>query len=51
MKIDFVTIAWKVHFDGHGKGNFTGERQPTKAVEMQQYYYLIQKRKDELLGK
>ncbi len=42
--------AWKLHFDGHGTGSFKGERQPTQQVEMQQYYFLLQKRKAELLG-
>jgi linoleate 10R-lipoxygenase len=41
-----VSLAWKVHFDGHGKGTFEGDRQPTKPLEMQQYYYMLQKRKD-----
>uniref|UniRef100_A0A0L0MYV5 linoleate 8R-lipoxygenase n=1 Tax=Tolypocladium ophioglossoides (strain CBS 100239) TaxID=1163406 RepID=A0A0L0MYV5_TOLOC len=45
----FDASTWKVHFDGHGKGNFEGDRQPTKPMDMQRYYYLLQKRKDELL--
>lgn len=45
------SIAWKLHFDGHGKGTFTGERQPTKPMEMQEYYFQLQKRKAELLAK
>lgn len=40
-------IAWKVHFDGYGKGTFEGERMPTKIMDLQQYYYLLQKRKNE----
>ncbi|KAI1312714.1 heme peroxidase [Xylaria venustula] len=44
----FDANTWKLHFDGHGKGAFTGERQPTELVEMQQYYFLLQKRKAEL---
>ncbi|KHN98764.1 heme peroxidase [Metarhizium album ARSEF 1941] len=40
--------TWKVHFSGHGKGNFEGDRGPTKAVDMQQYYYLIKKYKSKL---
>jgi linoleate 10R-lipoxygenase len=43
--LGFDASTWKLHFDGHGKGNFEGERQPTKPMEMQQYYYLLQKRK------
>ncbi|KAI0415155.1 heme peroxidase [Xylaria grammica] len=46
----FDASTWKLHFDGHGKGAFTGERQPTEQVEMQQYYFLLKKAKDELLG-
>jgi linoleate 10R-lipoxygenase len=41
--------TWKVHFDGHGKGNFEGDREPTKRLDMQEYYYQIRKRKAELL--
>jgi linoleate 10R-lipoxygenase len=48
--LGFDASTWKLHFDGHGKGNFTGERQPTKPMEMQQYYFMLQKRKAELLG-
>ncbi|KAI0555851.1 heme peroxidase [Xylaria curta] len=46
----FDASTWKLHFDGHGKGNFAGERQPTKAMEMQQYYFSLQKRTEELLS-
>ncbi|KAI1259137.1 heme peroxidase [Xylariaceae sp. FL1019] len=46
----FDASTWKVHFDGHGQGNFTGERQPTEKMEMQEYYYLLQKRKADLLS-
>lgn len=42
------SIAWKVHFESHGKGNYAGEREPTKPMDMQRYYYLLQKRKEEL---
>ncbi|KAI0404808.1 heme peroxidase [Xylaria palmicola] len=38
----FDASTWKLHFDGHGQGNYTGERQPTKPMEMQQYYFLLQ---------
>ncbi|CAM1509632.1 Fc.00g033710.m01.CDS01 [Cosmosporella sp. VM-42] len=48
--LGFDASTWKVHFDGHGKGNFEGERAPTKVMDMQRYYYLLQKRKDELLN-
>lgn len=44
------SIAWKLHFDGHGMGNFEGERAPTKSMEMQQYYHLLQKAKDKVLS-
>lgn len=40
-------IAWKLHFDGRGKGTFEGDRNPTTALPMQQYYYMLQKRKAE----
>ncbi|KAI1159386.1 hypothetical protein F5B18DRAFT_655727 [Nemania serpens] len=46
----FDASTWKLHFDDYDKGAFTGERQPTKVMEMQEHYYRIQKRKDELLS-
>ncbi|KAI1820639.1 linoleate diol synthase [Xylaria intraflava] len=46
----FDASTWKVHYDGRGKGNFTGERQPTKPLELQQYYHSIQKKQTDLLG-
>ncbi|KAI8944722.1 heme peroxidase [Xylaria longipes] len=49
--LGFDASTWKLHFDGHGKGNFTGERQPTKAMDMQEYYFALQKRKEELAKK
>lgn len=45
-----IPTAWKLHFDGHGQGGFEGERQPTAAMELQEYYHRIQKAKDQLLG-
>ncbi|KAI1377390.1 heme peroxidase [Hypoxylon crocopeplum] len=47
--LGFDASTWKLHFDGHGKGAFEGERQPTAAMEMQQYYQLIRQAKDKLL--
>ncbi|KAI6090870.1 heme peroxidase [Hypoxylon rubiginosum] len=47
----FDASTWKVHFDGHGKGIFKGERAPTKAMEIQQYYSKIQQAKDKFLKK
>ncbi|KAI1843275.1 hypothetical protein JX266_010629 [Neoarthrinium moseri] len=47
----FDASTWKVHFDGHGKGSFKGDRNPTKTMDMQKYYHLLQKRKDELTGR
>ncbi|KAI1117572.1 hypothetical protein F5Y14DRAFT_465495 [Nemania sp. NC0429] len=47
--LTFDASTWKLHFDGHGKDAFTGERQPTKVMDLQEYYYRIQKRKDELI--
>lgn len=41
-------VAWKVHFNGHGKGNYEGEMLPKKLVDMQEYYYLVRKYKDKL---
>jgi hypothetical protein len=43
------SIAWKVHFDGHGKGIYKGDSEPNKPIDMGQYYYILQKRKEELL--
>ncbi|KAF5572016.1 Psi-producing oxygenase C [Fusarium pseudoanthophilum] len=48
--LGFDASTWKVHFNGHGKGKFEGERVPTKSTPIQEYYYLLQKRKDEILG-
>ncbi|KAL7919043.1 heme peroxidase [Trichoderma austrokoningii] len=45
--LGFDASTWKVHFDGYGKGTFEGERMPTKVMDLQQYYYLLQKRKNE----
>ncbi|KAI1650500.1 heme peroxidase [Daldinia loculata] len=48
--LGFDASTWKLHFDGHGQGGFEGERQPTAAMELQEYYHRIQKAKDQLLG-
>ncbi|KPM36966.1 Psi-producing oxygenase A [Neonectria ditissima] len=48
--LGFDASTWKLHFDGHGKGNFEGEREPTKTTSMEQYYYLLQKRKEEFFS-
>ncbi|EQK99321.1 linoleate diol synthase [Ophiocordyceps sinensis CO18] len=48
--LGFDASTWKVHFDGRGKGNFQGDREPTKPMALQQYYHLLQKRKEEILG-
>ncbi|KAM5353671.1 hypothetical protein ACJ41O_000321 [Fusarium nematophilum] len=48
--LGFDASTWKVHFNGHGKGTFEGDRTPTKPTVLQQYYYGLQKRKEELLG-
>ncbi|KAK7422650.1 hypothetical protein QQX98_001438 [Neonectria punicea] len=47
--LGFDASTWKLHFDGHGKGTFEGEREPTKTTSLEQYYYLLQKRKEEFL--
>jgi cytochrome P450 len=49
--LSFDANTWKVHFNGHGKGNFEGERVPTNSTPIQEYYSLLQKRKDEFLGR
>ncbi|RBR07351.1 uncharacterized protein FIESC28_10694 [Fusarium coffeatum] len=49
--LGFDASTWKVHFNGHGKGNFEGDRVPTKSTPIQEYYSLLQKRKDEILGR
>ncbi|WQF78857.1 Putative cytochrome P450, hem peroxidase superfamily, hem peroxidase, animal-type [Colletotrichum destructivum] len=46
--LGFDASTWKVHFDGHGKGSFQGDAQPNKPIDLGQYYYLLQKRKDDL---
>ncbi|SPO03647.1 related to linoleate diol synthase [Cephalotrichum gorgonifer] len=48
--LGFDASTWKLHFDGHGKGTFEGEREPTNAIGLNQYYYLLQKRKEKLLA-
>ncbi|KAK1593424.1 linoleate diol synthase [Colletotrichum navitas] len=48
--LGFDASTWKVHFDGHGKGNFEGDVQPNKPIDLGQYYYLLQKRKEKLLN-
>ena len=44
-------LAFKVHFDGYGKGVFQGDRAPTEVMDMQRYYGLIQEHKGENLAK
>jgi hypothetical protein len=46
-----VCVAWKVHFDGKGKGVFKGDREPTEVMDMGRYYGIIQQKKAEFLGK
>ncbi|CCF39565.1 linoleate diol synthase [Colletotrichum higginsianum] len=48
--LGFDASTWKVHFDGHGKGGFQGDAQPNKPIDLGQYYYLLQKRKDDLFN-
>ncbi|KAK0718667.1 linoleate diol synthase [Lasiosphaeria miniovina] len=47
--LGFDASSWKVHFDGHGQGTFTGDREPTALLDLQQYYGRIQKRAAEIL--
>ncbi|KAK3322736.1 heme peroxidase [Apodospora peruviana] len=49
--LGFDASTWKVHFDGHGKGTFKGDREPTAPVSMDTYYANIQKRKAEFMEK
>ncbi|KAM7183246.1 hem peroxidase [Naviculisporaceae sp. PSN 640] len=49
--LGFDASTWKVHFDGHGKGNYKGDRAPTDTMDMQTYYSILQKRKAEFLDK
>ncbi|OHW97456.1 linoleate diol synthase [Colletotrichum incanum] len=48
--LGFDASTWKVHFDGHGKGNFEGDVQPNKPIDLGQYYYLLQKRKEKIFN-
>ncbi|TWU70930.1 hypothetical protein ED733_001561 [Metarhizium rileyi] len=45
----FNTSTWKVQFDGYGKGVSDKGEQQSAEVDMQQYYFALQKRKAELL--
>ncbi|KAK0629535.1 heme peroxidase [Bombardia bombarda] len=49
--LGFDASTWKVHFDGKGKGVFKGDREPTKVMDMNTYYGLIQQKKAEFLDK
>ncbi|KAL7621367.1 hypothetical protein AAE478_008688 [Parahypoxylon ruwenzoriense] len=48
--LGFDASTWKLHFDGHGLGGYEGDKQSAAPIEMQEYYHLIQKAKDRLLG-
>ncbi|KAG9253116.1 linoleate diol synthase, partial [Emericellopsis atlantica] len=41
----FDASTWKVHFNGHGQGNYEGNREPTDPIDIQQHYYSLLKRK------
>ncbi|KAI2608367.1 heme peroxidase [Hypoxylon fragiforme] len=45
----FDASTWKLHFDGHGKGGYKSDKEPKAALEMQEYYHMIQKAKDKVL--
>lgn len=45
------SAAWKIHFDGHGQGAFNGKDESGGQMDMQQYYFLVQKRKAEAAKK
>ncbi|TDZ65292.1 Psi-producing oxygenase A [Colletotrichum trifolii] len=49
--LGFDASTWKVHFDGHGVGTFDGDDEPNKQIDVGQYYYLLQQRKNKLLGR
>ncbi|KAK1761591.1 Psi-producing oxygenase A [Echria macrotheca] len=49
--LGFDASTWKLHFDGYGQGTFKGERSPTDTMGLQQYYSLIEQRKEEFLAK
>ncbi|KAK0625776.1 linoleate diol synthase [Immersiella caudata] len=46
----FDASTWKVHFDGYGKGTYAGEASPSETMGLEQYYGLLQKKKDEFLA-
>ncbi|ROT36144.1 heme peroxidase [Sodiomyces alkalinus F11] len=48
--LSFDPSTWKLHFDGRGEGTFEGDREPTKATDLQQYYFGIQQRKAKFFG-
>lgn len=45
-----MKIAWKLHFDGHGKGNYAGDLAPTDTLDLGTYYGDIKKQKDSLVS-
>ncbi|KAI9146726.1 Psi-producing oxygenase A [Paramyrothecium foliicola] len=46
----FNASTWKVQFDGYGKNDLMTVEDATSGLEMQQYYFALQKRKEELKG-
>ncbi|KAK3395060.1 linoleate diol synthase [Podospora didyma] len=48
--LTYDVSTWKLHYDGQGVGSFTGDREPTNAMDLGTYYNQIQKRKAEFLG-
>ena len=41
-------LAWKVQYEGHGKGSFNAADGTHDNMEMQQYYFMMKKRKSAL---
>lgn len=41
-------LAWKVQYEGHGKGSFNAADGAHNNMEMQQYYFMMKKRKSAL---
>jgi linoleate 10R-lipoxygenase len=44
----FNTSTWKVQYDGHGESDGHIKQAPSAEVNMQQYYFSLQKKKDDI---
>ncbi|KAF9874998.1 linoleate diol synthase [Colletotrichum karsti] len=48
--LGFDASTWKVHFNGHGQGGYKGgSEESNKQIDLGQYYYVLQKRKENFL--